>query len=195
MLDLTANKFAGTIPTEIGNLQYLTRLFLSRNTFVGAIPSEIGNALSLKILELGVNSFSGTIPSEIGKLQQLTHLDLSGNTFLTGSVPLEVGQLALVMYAYFQNTSLSGGLDDLAFCKNRYFSFFDFFADCGGPIPEIACECCTTCCDMGGTNCVSMGGFRHGPDGSYYLVQASTSHPFCIYRLIGNWSKNVGGTF
>eukprot|EP00980_Cylindrotheca_fusiformis_P024752 scaffold12377_cov49-Cylindrotheca_fusiformis.AAC.1 len=65
-MDLSLNNFAGTIPTEIGNLRQLARLFLSHNTFSGPIPS--------------------TIPSEIGNLQQLTHLGLDGHTFLTGIV-------------------------------------------------------------------------------------------------------------
>eukprot|EP00980_Cylindrotheca_fusiformis_P009487 scaffold2072_cov98-Cylindrotheca_fusiformis.AAC.6 len=153
-LELSYNSFSGTVPSEIGNLQQLTNLGLGGNAFSGTIPSEIGNMQQLSRLALGANAFSGTIPSEIGKPQQLTDLFLSDNIGLTGTVPVEVGQLELIKWATFQNTSLTGGLDDLAFCKNKAEdNSFRLEADCSGGIPEITCECCTMCYDMNGTDC------------------------------------------
>eukprot|EP00980_Cylindrotheca_fusiformis_P030939 scaffold25662_cov103-Cylindrotheca_fusiformis.AAC.1 len=67
----------------------------------------------LTLLDLRGDNLSGTIPSEIGHLQQLTDLRLSRNIGLTGNVPMEVGELELIRQAYFQGTSLTGGLDDL----------------------------------------------------------------------------------
>eukprot|EP00980_Cylindrotheca_fusiformis_P012144 scaffold2936_cov113-Cylindrotheca_fusiformis.AAC.4 len=155
-LDVGDNQLEGTIPSEIENLQQLTALYLFDNTFSGTIPSEIGNLQQLTVLDLPKNSFSGNIPSEIGNLQQLVRLYLHDNTDLTGIVPVEVGQLESILAAYFFNTSLTGGLDDLAFCKNRDLSNFNLLADCKGFNPKITCECCTECCDMDGDNCVSV---------------------------------------
>eukprot|EP00980_Cylindrotheca_fusiformis_P003050 scaffold713_cov131-Cylindrotheca_fusiformis.AAC.8 len=143
-LDLYGNTFFGTIPSEIGKLQQLVYLDLYGNTFFGTIPSEIGKLQQLSRLALGANAFSGTVPSEIGELQQLAQLSLSDNIGLTGTVPMEVGQLESIIWATFQNTSLTGGLDDLAFCQKEY-QFFRLASDCGGAIPEITCECCTIC--------------------------------------------------
>eukprot|EP00980_Cylindrotheca_fusiformis_P019291 scaffold6614_cov88-Cylindrotheca_fusiformis.AAC.2 len=58
----------------------------------------------------------------------------------------------------FSNTSLMGGLDDLAICKNR--KDFKLKADCGGLNPKITCECCTECChtdeENGHTKCYDV---------------------------------------
>eukprot|EP00980_Cylindrotheca_fusiformis_P017070 scaffold5235_cov121-Cylindrotheca_fusiformis.AAC.1 len=152
-LKLGLNTFSGPIPSEIGNLQQLRSLYLASNKFSGPIPSEIGHLQQLLNLYLASNNFSGPIPSEIGHLQQLTTLELQNNIGLTGTVPVEVGQLESIMQAVFSNTSLTGGLDDLALCKKRYFTLR---ADCGGLNPKITCECCTQCCrtdENGHTRC------------------------------------------
>eukprot|EP00980_Cylindrotheca_fusiformis_P009969 scaffold2203_cov106-Cylindrotheca_fusiformis.AAC.3 len=156
-LGLSGNTFSGTIPSEIGNLQQLTGLSLNENSLSGTVPSEIGNLQQLVGFYLSKNSFSGTIPSEIGNLQQLTELGLSRNVGLTGTLPVEFGQLESIREAYLQNTSLTGGLDDLAFCKNRDLYYFIFYADCRGLNAEIFCVCCTMCCYMDGDNCIYLG--------------------------------------
>eukprot|EP00980_Cylindrotheca_fusiformis_P001721 scaffold394_cov144-Cylindrotheca_fusiformis.AAC.2 len=144
-LSFIDNAFSGPIPSEIGHLQQLKSLNLASNKFSGPIPSEIGNLQQLESLNLASNKFSGPIPSEIGHLQQLKSLYLVGNIGLTGTVPVEVGQLESIMQAVFSNTSLTGGLDDLAICKHRE-SVWWLQADCGGLNPKITCECCTQCC-------------------------------------------------
>eukprot|EP00980_Cylindrotheca_fusiformis_P001040 scaffold284_cov150-Cylindrotheca_fusiformis.AAC.1 len=146
-LGLEQNKLSGPIPSEIGNLQQLKSLFLEQNKLSGPIPSEIGNLQQLEGLYLEQNKLSGPIPSEIGNLQQLNGLSLANNIGLTGTVPVEVGQLKSIAEASFSNTSLTGGLDDLAFCKHRESDLW-LQADCGGLNPKITCECCTKCCGI-----------------------------------------------
>eukprot|EP00980_Cylindrotheca_fusiformis_P006739 scaffold1400_cov137-Cylindrotheca_fusiformis.AAC.17 len=145
---------AGSIPTELGRLSLLTSLDLSNSSLTGTIPSELGNMSLLTSLDISSNRLVGTIPSDIGNLRQLTLLNLSGNTGLTGTVPVEVGQMESIMMAYFHSTSITGGLDDLAFCRNRFLGYFIVWSDCGGEIPEVTCVCCTNCCNMYGTDCV-----------------------------------------
>eukprot|EP00980_Cylindrotheca_fusiformis_P014702 scaffold4004_cov105-Cylindrotheca_fusiformis.AAC.1 len=157
-LNLANNKLSGNIPSEIGNLEQLDWLTLPNNTFSGPIPSEIGNLQLLGSLNLSNNTFSGPIPSEIGKLDLLFGLHLSFNIGLTGTVPVEVGNMEELSYAYFEGTSLTGGLDGgfYVIC-NRPAGFDDFVlaADCGGSNPKITCECCTRCCrtDENGNRC------------------------------------------
>eukprot|EP00980_Cylindrotheca_fusiformis_P017870 scaffold5665_cov114-Cylindrotheca_fusiformis.AAC.1 len=150
ILELDQNKFSGPIPSEIGHLQQLKILRLYQNKLSGPIPSEIGHLVQqLELLYLHNNKLSGPIPSEIGRLQQLSSLRLEDNIGLTGTVPVEVGQLKSISEAFFSNTSLTGGLDDLPFCENRKkISWFSLQADCGGLNPKITCECCTECCGI-----------------------------------------------
>eukprot|EP00980_Cylindrotheca_fusiformis_P006741 scaffold1400_cov137-Cylindrotheca_fusiformis.AAC.19 len=126
----------GSIPTELGRLSLLTSVDFSNSSLTGIIPSELGNMSLLTSLDISSNRLLGTIPSEIGNLRQLTLLNLSGNNGLIGTVPVEVGQLESIMMAYFHSTSITGGLDDLAFCGNRFLGYFIVKSDCGGVIPE-----------------------------------------------------------
>ena len=79
----------GQIPSEIGNLTNLERLYLKDNQLSGLIPSEIGNLVNLQRLYLNENELSGEIPSELGNLVGLSHLYLSDN-LLSGQIPFEL---------------------------------------------------------------------------------------------------------
>ena len=59
ILDLEGQKIglSGNLPPEIGNLQYLLGLFVSKNSLDGTIPTELGNCTSLEELYLDGNSF------------------------------------------------------------------------------------------------------------------------------------------
>ena len=78
-LQLPFKGLNGSLPPEIGNLQYLTRLDLGYNDLIGSIPPELGNLTSLKILVLHNNTLSGDIPTEFGKLVNLEYLRLGYN--------------------------------------------------------------------------------------------------------------------
>ena len=74
-VDISCLTLPGTIPSEIGLLTQVTRLYLFYNEFTGTIPSELGNMINLKYLYLDDNELTGTIPKELGKLDQPTRLD------------------------------------------------------------------------------------------------------------------------
>mgnify|MGYP003875276449 CR=1 FL=1 len=82
------------IPTELGMLSKLDRLYLQDNKLSGAIPSEIGLLSNLQDLFLFNNRLTGSIPSEFGRLTNLRRLRLGNNT-LTSSIPTEMGLLSL----------------------------------------------------------------------------------------------------
>ena len=54
------------------------------------------------------------------------------------------------------NTSITGTLD-IGFCNpitnTTNNNIVLIHADCGGPLPEIECSCCTTCCDDDSGEC------------------------------------------
>ncbi|MCH8123004.1 MAG: hypothetical protein IH853_07780 [Bacteroidetes bacterium] len=80
----------GQLPSEIGDLNGLSKLILDHNQLTATVPGEIGNLGSLLQLNLGSNDLSGSIPVEIGDLALLSDLNLSGNE-LSGSIPAELG--------------------------------------------------------------------------------------------------------
>lgn len=86
-LDLSNNKFSGSIPHDIcTQMPYLTNLDLSQNKFSGDIPDNLGNCTYLNALHLDQNALTGAPPWEIGVLPRLTDLDLSSNS-LSGAIP------------------------------------------------------------------------------------------------------------
>ena len=107
-LDLPGNGLVGTIPSELGRLSKLTRLWLSGNELSGSIPAALGNLTALKDLDLSNNQFTGPIPRELGNLPKLTDLNLSRNQF-NGSLPSELGNLANLTQLWLDN-SLSQNL-------------------------------------------------------------------------------------
>jgi hypothetical protein len=85
-IDLSCNKFNGSIPDEIGELKLLYALNLSNNAFAGAIPSSLSNLSEVESLDLSHNTLSGQIPVQLTKLTFLSFLNLSNNQ-LEGRIP------------------------------------------------------------------------------------------------------------
>ena len=65
VLNLYNQGLTGSIPSEIGNLTNLKKLYLSYNDLTGSIPPEIGNLTNLTSLHLESNQLTGIIPDEI----------------------------------------------------------------------------------------------------------------------------------
>ncbi|KAK9072514.1 hypothetical protein SSX86_008948 [Deinandra increscens subsp. villosa] len=63
-------------PCLLVSMVQLRYLDISSNKFVGTIPKFIGSMTQLRNLSLGNNDFSGTIPSELGNLTNLQQLSL-----------------------------------------------------------------------------------------------------------------------
>ncbi|KAL5577713.1 hypothetical protein UlMin_019412 [Ulmus minor] len=128
----------GTIPSDIGESQLLSRLDLSFNNITGQIPNSLFRN-NLTYLFLGNNSFSGTIPSQWS--DSLQNIDLSYN-YLSGHLPpwvTSISQLNLVANNFTfdnSNKSVIPGLD----CVQRNFPcnrntplYANFSIKCGGP--------------------------------------------------------------
>ncbi|XVF32197.1 hypothetical protein REPUB_Repub17cG0061300 [Reevesia pubescens] len=77
-LDLSHNDFSN-IPDFIGSLTELKYLNLSWNRFSGTIPPQLGSISLLRSLDLSWNSFNGIIPYQLGNLSRLISLNLNSN--------------------------------------------------------------------------------------------------------------------
>ncbi len=106
-LSLDENDLTGPIPSELGNLTSMERLYLDENDLTGPIPSELGNLTSLVRLALSSNNLSGPIPPEFGSLTSLESLSLPSNE-LTGPIPSELGNLRHLAWLSLDSNDLSG---------------------------------------------------------------------------------------
>ncbi len=84
-LDFRCNEFS-TLPENIGDLIYLTKLNLNGNRLT-SLPESIGNLTDLTELYLNGHQLT-TLPESIGNLTNLTRLDLNGDrlTLLPDSI-------------------------------------------------------------------------------------------------------------
>jgi len=108
-LNLGNNQLYGTIPPELGNLIYLTLIYMGFNQLSSEIPAEIANLTNLIILELSENQLSGSIPPELGNLSSLTDLYLDSNQF-SGSIPPELDNLSNLTYLNLGFNQFSGNI-------------------------------------------------------------------------------------
>ncbi|KAM5579811.1 tyrosine-sulfated glycopeptide receptor 1-like [Rosa sericea] len=95
------NRLGGNIPIEIGQLQFILVLDLSRNSFSGSIPDQICFLTNLEKLDLSYNHLSGEIPASIKSLHFLSSFSVAYND-LQGLVP-SGGQ-----FNTFTNSSFEG---------------------------------------------------------------------------------------
>ncbi|CAA3000383.1 receptor 12 [Olea europaea subsp. europaea] len=106
-IDLSGNKFVGTIPQEFSALRGLVYLNLSRNHLTGYIISNIGQMEMLESLDLSRNLFFGEIPNSLVHISFLSGLDLSFNN-LTGKIPLGSQLQSFNSSVYAGNSQLCG---------------------------------------------------------------------------------------
>ena len=108
-LNLRENNLTGSLPAEIGDLEYLETLHLYDNEIPGPIPPELGQLRRLRILFLHNCGMYGPIPPEIGRLTDLEVLNLNGNE-LSGSIPPEIGGLTSLKWLWMWGNLLTGSI-------------------------------------------------------------------------------------
>lgn len=119
-VDLSQNKFQGTIADGILNLCKLKFLDLTDNRFIGEIPdlgvNEDGCLQDLEYLRLSYNFLTGPIPASLGTLMNLRELDFQNNR-LSGDIPSSLGLLSNLEKLDLSNNSLSGMVTELHLVK------------------------------------------------------------------------------
>lgn len=152
------NFTAGDIPASFENLINLQELGLKSTNLFGEIPTFLGAMVNLVLLDLDDNDLSANLPTELGQLTDLEFLLLNRND-LSGPIPTEFSSLTLLRVAFLDRNALTGSLDALCALPTFNEAEGDFdgtellIADCDGVVPEIACTCCTTCCNDQVTAC------------------------------------------
>jgi len=116
-LGIPENGMIGKLPTELGYLTGLTRIYFFNNLLTGTIPSELGRLTKLTGLHLNLNKLKGKIPTELDQMTQLTTLRL-------------------------ENNNLNGNLTELCSAVSAV-STPRFRADCD--TGRVLCDCCNTC--------------------------------------------------
>lgn len=100
-INLSGANLTGTLAgLDFTSVPNLTRLDLSYNKFNGTIPSDIVNLSKLIFLDLGYNSFNGTLPAELDQLKELQYMSLYNNN-LNGTIPYQVTNLRKVWHLDF----------------------------------------------------------------------------------------------
>ncbi|XP_010476868.1 PREDICTED: receptor-like protein 2 [Camelina sativa] len=125
IIDLSLNRFVGSIPGWLGTLPELFYLDLSDNLLTGELPKEIFQLKALmsqktydatekNYLELPVflNPNNVMINQQYNQLYSLPPTIFIRNNFLTGSIPVEVGQLKGLHILELQSNNLSGSIPD-----------------------------------------------------------------------------------
>lgn len=85
-LDVSHNKFSGSIPGELGQLRKLESLRMERNSFTGNFAIGLGRMSALRIWYLEYNALSGLFPNAVVlALTNLQEFSIVGND-ITGTV-------------------------------------------------------------------------------------------------------------
>ncbi|XP_059462693.1 receptor kinase-like protein Xa21 [Corylus avellana] len=108
-IDLSNNNLTGNIPSTIGGLERLQRLYLGGNKIKGFIPESICQLKNLGELDLSNNKISGSIPNCISNLNILQKLYLSFNR-LESPIPLNLWNLENLLFLNLSLNSLGGYL-------------------------------------------------------------------------------------
>ncbi|GMY13603.1 MDIS1-interacting receptor like kinase 2-like isoform X6 [Fagus crenata] len=131
-LDLSYNKFNGSVAHIIGNMEQLRYFNLCNNKIVGEVPSNIGQLTALETFSLSHNYLTGSIPTQFGDLQLLNTLDLSHNTF-SGEIPSTLGHSQPLNHLDLSCNNLTGSISHfLVSIKEVNFSYNSFH----GQIPN-----------------------------------------------------------
>jgi Leucine-rich repeat (LRR) protein len=130
----------GTITNEFGNFTKLKFVDLSSNQLMGPIPSTLFNT-PVEFVYLSDNRLTGTVPSGFALATDLEDLYLFNNK-LTGTVPaINTGQLAKLSELRVENNGITGTMP-ASICA---LELDTLISDCGGPLPQIRCDCCNSC--------------------------------------------------
>ncbi|KAF3795836.1 Receptor kinase-like protein [Nymphaea thermarum] len=106
-LVMPGSQLQGSISDQLGSLQHLRHIDLSRNLLNGPLPPSLSNATELRMLSLSSNGFSSVVPSSLGSLPKLQHVNLSDNAFI-GDIPVELTTAPALRFLSLSRNNFSG---------------------------------------------------------------------------------------
>ncbi len=107
-LHIQCQNAAGELPDEIGDLEYLTELIITKEPGItGGIPESFRNFKRIKEISITSTSMGGDLPECLGELKSLGYLNLKGNCF-TGTFPQWLLDMPNLYNFGFQQNCLSG---------------------------------------------------------------------------------------
>ncbi|CAN1228286.1 Probable LRR receptor-like serine/threonine-protein kinase At5g37450, partial [Linum perenne] len=109
-LNFMWNNISGSIPKEIGNLNYLKILMVSGNQISGPLPDELGFLPNLTKFQLDLNQISGPIPKTFGNLKKVQHLQLNNNNFSGTQIPDSYANMSKLLKFDLSNNKLNGSI-------------------------------------------------------------------------------------
>ncbi|CAL5376598.1 unnamed protein product [Camellia sinensis] len=109
-LALSDNDIHGTIPSTIGEMKGMQRLYLDGNELEGPIPDEICLLANAGEISFQNNKVTGSIPHCIGNLSHLQRLFLGSNK-LNSSIPSSLWNLENLLFLDLSSNLLGGNLD------------------------------------------------------------------------------------
>ncbi|CAH1442604.1 unnamed protein product [Lactuca virosa] len=109
VLDLSHNKFVGSIPSTIHALSFLRVVSFAYNQLNGSLPDhglcELNN---LHEMDLSHNMLDGILPQCFNNLSSLKLLDISSNRFTGKLVPSLIANLTSLEYIDFSHNKFEG---------------------------------------------------------------------------------------
>nr|GME16633.1 protein STRUBBELIG-RECEPTOR FAMILY 5 [Ipomoea batatas] len=110
-IDVSKNELKDNVPYQLPpKLQHLD---LSSNKFSGTVPYSISQMPDLTYLHLNNNKLSGSMSDMFQQLTKLAEMDLSKNS-LSGSLPQSMKSLSSLNVLYLQDNKLTGPINVLA---------------------------------------------------------------------------------
>ncbi|KAK3431538.1 hypothetical protein EUGRSUZ_E03342, partial [Eucalyptus grandis] len=136
VLNLSSLGFSGSISPYIGNLSFLSEIYIQNNSLVGEIPPQVGRLRRLQVLQLDNNSLAGEIPRNVSGCSKLVVITIDSNQ-LTGEIPPELGSLSKLNVLSFYGNALSGNVPSF-FGNLSSLHLLQLTAnDLGGSIPKV----------------------------------------------------------
>ena len=105
------------------NSKQLEFIDLSQNKFSGSLPHWIGGLVELRFLRLSENMFSGNIPISFTNLTHLRHLNLASNR-LSGVIPLGMSSLTAMTRKYVKDPYIVEEYEELSRETGQYTSLW-----------------------------------------------------------------------
>lgn len=108
-IELTGLYMIGSLPSSLGELEYLNSFDVFDNYLYGSLPVSLASCKELETLILSSNLFSGSISPDFGSFETINSLYMSNNP-ITGPITAALSQLLSLENLQLYGTQLTGTL-------------------------------------------------------------------------------------